>query len=207
MTPARGDHDARRAEVSAAVWRVLTVRGFGGLTLRAVANELGATTGLLTHYFPSKRALLRHALDLLDQSSSARPRPHTERAGPTAEGLPALRAALLDILPLTTEGVAGNRIWVSSWDAALADPELAADHAARYGRSRERLTTHVAAAQRRDELPTDRDPADLAAAAQGFVLGLVVQALFAPDEFPPDRQTALLDAFLADLSTPANAEA
>ena len=200
MTPARGDHEARRAEVSAAVWRVLTERGFAGLTLRAVAGELGATTGLLTHYFPSKRALLRYALDLLDEAHAARPRPHTEAAGPGAEGLAALRAALLDILPLTAESTAGGRIWVSSWDAALADPELAGDHAARYRRARTRMAGFAAAAQDRGELRTDRTPEDLAGAAQSFVLGLVVQALFAPQEFPADRQRAMLDAYLADLA-------
>ena len=200
MTPARGDHAARRAEVSAAVWRVLTERGFAGLTLRAVAGELGATTGLLTHYFPSKRALLRYALDLLDEAHAARPRPHTEAAGPDAEGLAALRAALLDILALTPESAAGGRIWVSSWDAALADPELAADHAARYRRARTRMAGFAATAQKRGELRTDRTPEDLAGAAQSFVLGLVVQALFAPEEFPPERQRQLLDDFLADLS-------
>lgn len=84
MPPARGDHDARRRDVSEAVWRVLVARGFGGLTLRAVAAEMGASTGLLTHYFPSKRALLRSALDVLAQRSDERPR----RTAP-AEGLPA----------------------------------------------------------------------------------------------------------------------
>ncbi|SEM44290.1 TetR/AcrR family transcriptional regulator [Streptacidiphilus jiangxiensis] len=202
MTPARGDHEARRAEVSAAVWRVLTARGFAGLTLRAVAGELGATTGLLTHYFPSKRALLRYALDLLDEAHAARDRPHAEAAGPDAEGLTALRAALLDVLPLTPESTAGSRIWVSSWDAALTDPELAGDHAARYQRSRERIAAFARDAQQRGELRTDRGAEDLAAAAQGFVLGLVVQALFAPEQFPPQRQRALLDDYLTDLAAP-----
>ncbi|WP_258040274.1 helix-turn-helix domain-containing protein, partial [Streptomyces sp. SM9] len=81
MTPARGDHDARREDVSEAVWRVLAARGFGGLTLRAVAGEMGATTGLVTHYFPSKRALVRHALEVLDRRSAGRPRPAEERVG------------------------------------------------------------------------------------------------------------------------------
>lgn len=152
MTPARGDHDARRTEVSQAVWRVLAARGFGGLTLRAVATEMGATTGLLTHYFPSKRALVRHALDVLDRRSADRPRPATERAG-AASGLVMLRARLLDILPLDAESAASNRIWVGSWDVALADPELADEHAARYRQGRERMTEHIAEAQSLGELP------------------------------------------------------
>ncbi|MFI9269611.1 TetR/AcrR family transcriptional regulator [Kitasatospora sp. NPDC052896] len=197
MTPARGDHEARRRDVSEAVWRVLAAHGFGGLTLRAVAAEMNASTGLLTHYFPHKRALLACALEVLDQRSAERPRHQAP-----SEGLPALRAALLDILPLAPESAARNRIWVCSWDVALADPELAAAHAVRYRRGRERLAGHVAAAQRRGELPATTATADLAAAAQSFALGLVVQALFAPEEFPPERQIALLDDWLAATATP-----
>ncbi|MFF2079924.1 TetR/AcrR family transcriptional regulator [Kitasatospora sp. NPDC058162] len=202
MTPARGDHDARRSEVSEGVWRVLSTRGFEGLTLRAVAAELGASTGLLTHYFPNKRALLSHALEELDRRSAARPRRLAPADGtpPPPEGLARLRAALLDVLPLDEATESGNRIWVSSWDVALADPELAAAHAGRYARSRVALTALVADAQRLGELPAGADPAGLAAGAQAFVLGLVVQSLFAPAEFPAERQIALLDAHLAGLT-------
>ncbi|KOX14050.1 TetR/AcrR family transcriptional regulator [Nocardiopsis sp. NRRL B-16309] len=195
MPRTKGDHEARRRDVSEAVWRVLAARGFGGLSLRAVAAELDATTGLLTHYFPTKRDLVKHALDLLEERSAARPR----RAA--AEGLPAVRAALLDILPITDAAADGNRVWVSSWDAALADPELRGDHARRYGRSRERLRDLVATAQRLGDLPA-ADPARMAAGAQSFVLGLVVQALFDPAAFPPRYQVELLDDYLSALACP-----
>lgn len=189
----KGDHDARRRDVSAAVWRVLAAHGFGGLTLRAVATEMGATTGLLTHYFPSKKDLVAHALTLLDERRAARP------DHPAPDGLGALRAMLLAILPSTPRAAADNRIWVGSWDAALADPDLAAGHAARYAGSRERIRHHVRTAQRLGELPP-ADPDDVAAALQSFTLGLIVQALFAPDAFPPERQTRLLDDYLAALA-------
>ncbi|MEU8579894.1 TetR/AcrR family transcriptional regulator [Streptomyces abikoensis] len=192
MPRTKGDHEARRREVSEAVWRVLAAHGFGGLTLRAVAAELGATTGLLTHYFPAKRDLVAYALDLLAERTAARPR---RAAG---EGLSAVRAALLDILPLTAEATASNRIWVSSWDTALADPALSDDYGRKYARSREKLSDLVATAQRLGELPPG-DPERVAAGAQSFVLGLVVQALFSPTAFPPERQVELLDDYLAAL--------
>ncbi|WP_116244118.1 TetR/AcrR family transcriptional regulator [Nocardiopsis sp. FIRDI 009] len=195
MPRTRGDHEARRRDVSEAVWRVLAAHGFGGLTLRAVATELDATTGLLTHYFPTKRDLVTYALDLLERRTEARPRPVAE------QGLTAVRAALLDILPLTAEATDSNRVWVSSWDAALADPGLSRDHARRYARSRDRLCELVTAAQRLGELPAG-DPDRIAAGAQSFVLGLVVQSLFDPAAFPPDRQVALLDDYLAGLAAP-----
>ncbi|MFD5424323.1 TetR/AcrR family transcriptional regulator [Streptomyces sp. NPDC127084] len=196
MPRTKGDHEARRRDVSAAVWQVMATRGFAGLTLRAVATELGATTGLLTHYFPTKRALVEHALDLLEQRTASRPRRHADKGGEGRGGLAAVRDALLDILPLTPEATDSNRIWVSSWDAALSDPELSVDYARKYEEGRDRLSRRVAAAQAIGELPPG-DPSDIAARAQSFVLGLVVQALFDPAAFPPRRQVQLLDEYLA----------
>ncbi|WP_199549444.1 TetR/AcrR family transcriptional regulator [Streptomyces sp. N35] len=192
MPRTKGDHEARRRDVSAAVWQVMATRGFAGLTLRAVAAELGATTGLLTHYFPTKRALVAYALNLLEERTLARPR----RTSGT--GLPSVRDALLDILPLTPEATDSNRIWVSSWDAALSDPELSAEYARKYADSRDRLRERVLAAQELGELPP-ADASQIASAAQAFVLGLVVQALFDPAAYPPDRQVELLDAYLSGL--------
>ncbi|MGX1541003.1 TetR/AcrR family transcriptional regulator [Streptomyces adustus] len=193
MPRTKGDHEARRRDVSAAVWQVMATRGFAGLTLRAVATELGATTGLLTHYFPTKQALVEYALDLLEQRTVSRPRRHT------GEGLAAFRDALLDILPLTPEATDSNRIWVSSWDTALSDPALSTDHARKYAKGRDRLIERVAAAQELGELPPG-NAARIAAGAQAFVLGLVVQALFDPAVFPPARQVELLDDYLAALT-------
>jgi hypothetical protein len=97
-----------------------------------------------------------------------------------------------------------NRVWVSFWDPALADPELGEVQAARDARWRGRLRPHVSAARERGELPAGADTDDLVATAAAFAHGLVVQALFAPDLFPPDRQAALLDAFLAGLAAPGS---
>ncbi|WP_141580852.1 TetR/AcrR family transcriptional regulator [Actinomadura sp. WMMA1423] len=193
--PARGDHDARRRDVSEAVWRVLAARGFTGLTLRAVAAEMDASTGLLTHYFPSKKALVAHALDLAEERTANRPR----REAPP--GLASLRAALLDVLPLTPAASDMNRVWVGSWDMALADPELGERQRRRYDAWRGRLRPHVVTAVERGELPPATGVDDTVASAAAFAHGLVVHALFAPDAYPPTRQTAMLDAFLASLTT------
>jgi AcrR family transcriptional regulator len=189
MAPPRGDHDARRRDVSEAVWRVLAGRGFGQLTLRAVAAEMGGSTGLLTHYFPTKRALVRYAHGVAEERTNTR----VPRVAPD-EGLPALRAALLDVLALTPEAVAMSRVWVSFWDAAIGDPELAATETARYERWRGKLRPHVRTAVDLGHIAGPVD--DVVVTVAAFTHGLVVQALFDPDRFPPDRQTQLLDDFL-----------
>ncbi|MEU1121741.1 MULTISPECIES: TetR/AcrR family transcriptional regulator [unclassified Streptomyces] len=199
MPPAPGDREARRKDVSEAVWRVLADKGFGGLTLRAVAAEMDVSTGMLMHYFPTKRALVTHALDLLEKRTADRPR----RARP-AEGLATVRVMLLDILPLTPDDTARNRVWVSSWDLSLADEQLAAEQADRYTRLRAMIRPHLVAARDLGELPADADPEQLAATAVAFTHGLVVQALFDPARFPEDVQTALLDGFLTSIAVAAH---
>ncbi|MFD8742193.1 TetR/AcrR family transcriptional regulator [Streptomyces sp. NPDC059616] len=197
MPPAPGDREARRDDVSRAVWQVLADKGFGGLTLRAVAAAMGVSTGMLMHYFPTKRALIAHALDLLEKRTEERPR----RDRP-AGGLATVRAMLLDILPLTEGDTARNRIWVSSWDLALADDGLATDQADRYTRLRSTLRPHFEAARGLGEVPAAADPEQLAATAVAFTHGLVVQALFDPGRFPEDVQIAMVDDFLASITPP-----
>jgi AcrR family transcriptional regulator len=188
--PAKTDHEARRRDVSAAVWRVLAAGGFDALTLRAVAAELGASTGLVMHYFPSKQALIKHALELAEERTRALV-PRTSD----------LRTALAAVLPLTPEAIEINRVWVSSWDAALADADLHALEQARYRRWRARLRPLVIRAQADGDLPPG-DPSDLAAALAAFTHGLVVQSLFDPRTFGRNRLLHLLDAHLSALRPP-----
>jgi AcrR family transcriptional regulator len=190
--PAKGDHDARREDVSAAVWAVLAAKGFGGLTLRAVAAQMGASTGLLTHYFATKRDLVHYALGVADERTAAR-----ALADPEVPGLAGLRAALLHVLTANQM----NRVWVSSWDAALGDPELANREAARYARWRRRLREHVRAAQENGDIAATENADDIVATAASFTHGLVVQALFDQRNFPLKRRIRLLDQFLAAIST------
>lgn len=185
----------RREDVAAAVWRVLDHAGFAGLSMRAVARELDATTGIVTHYFPSKRELTSFALGLLAERSGARERPATAR-GPAD-----LPSALLDMLPLDDVSQTSNRIWISSWDAALADERHAAEHAERYRASRAKVAGLVAEflpESERDDERVDRVTESL----HSFVLGLTVQAVLDPAAYPPERQIALLDGILRDLGMP-----
>lgn len=191
--PARTDHDVRRREAAEAVWRVLARDGFAALSLRAVAAEMGATTGLVTHYFGGRAELVDHALVLLHERTDA-------TLGDTEAplGLGSLRSRLLAVLPTTDDGAELSRIWVGFWGPALSDPGLTDREAARYERWREWLRPHVRAAQAAGELggADDETVVDLLTTVTH---GLVVQALFDPDRFPPGRQAVLLDAQLAAL--------
>ncbi len=192
--PTRGDHDARREDVSEAVWQVLARCGVGGLTIRSVAAEMGATTGLVSHYFPTKKALIAHARSVAElRTTQLHRRPSPE------PGLAALRNAILDVLALTPEMVAMSKAWVSFWDAAIGDAELSAGETIRYEKWRQRLRLIVIEAQERLELDPELSPDDFSVIIGAFAHGLVVQSLFDAERFSPKRQTALVDRFLAQI--------
>jgi AcrR family transcriptional regulator len=194
--PVTVDHDVRRREVAEAVWRVLAATGFAGLSLRAVAKELGATTGLLTHYFRSKRELVQHALEVVHERTA----PRMAAAGEGVGGLDGLRARLRAVLVEDDEATLLSRVWVGFWDLALADAELGAGEAARYERWRARLRPLVDEAVAAGELAVGRDTETVVDLLTAFTHGLVVQALFDPERFPAQRQHAVLDELLTALS-------
>jgi AcrR family transcriptional regulator len=194
--PVTVDHDVRRREMAEAVWRVLAGTGFAGLSLRAVAREMGATTGLLTHYFRTKRELVQHALAVVHERTA----PRMQEAESSDPGLAGLRVRLRAVLVGDAEATVLSKVWVGFWDLALADAELGRAEAARYERWRDRLRPLVDEAIGAGELAGDRETVvDIVTA---FTHGLVVQALFDPDRFPAERQYAVLDALLAALVSP-----
>src|SRR4029453_3031976 len=55
------DHEERRAELGAAVWRLASREGLEAVTVRRVAEEAGWSTGAVVHYFSDKEELLLFA--------------------------------------------------------------------------------------------------------------------------------------------------
>lgn len=53
----------QRRRIAEATCRLVAEHGIEGASLRRVARELGGTTGLVTHYYPTKDALLEAALE------------------------------------------------------------------------------------------------------------------------------------------------
>ena len=55
------DHEERRTELAAAVWRLASRDGLEAVTVRRVAEEAGWSTGAVVHYFADKEDLLLFA--------------------------------------------------------------------------------------------------------------------------------------------------
>jgi AcrR family transcriptional regulator len=61
--PRTVQHNRRRREIFEAASAILTTGGYSALTLRALADSLGGSMTLVTHYFPSQSDLMKSMLE------------------------------------------------------------------------------------------------------------------------------------------------
>ncbi|MFI1995848.1 TetR/AcrR family transcriptional regulator [Actinoplanes sp. NPDC020271] len=115
------DHDARRAELLAATWRVVRSRGVEGTTTRAIADEAGCSLSVLAHFLGGKDDILVAAQRAVYDRIVER----AFRIGGSLYGLAALRAALDAVLPIDEERAADAHVNVAFAGAALSHPLLA----------------------------------------------------------------------------------
>src|SRR5918998_3739890 len=94
------DHEQRREELAAAVWRLASRDGLEAVTVRRVAEEAGWSTGALVHYFADKEELLLFAFRTVADRVMRR---LAEAEGQETDPLLLARAALVEGLPLDRE--------------------------------------------------------------------------------------------------------
>ncbi|MGW4485703.1 TetR/AcrR family transcriptional regulator [Amycolatopsis sp. NPDC004368] len=191
--PRQRDVEAQRELLSGAVWQVLAAEGLPGLTVRAVADRAGCTTGLVMHAFPTKQALLLQARDLLHQRTAER-----ADAAEASGAAPAtvLRDVLCHAATLTPEAADEARVWVGFLAAALADPALAERHRSHNRAFITRVTRLVGACRPRWSHPRrERTAKRLIALVEGL------NALTAADPlaYPPAVHRDAIAVALAEL--------
>lgn len=191
------DHEARRAELAAAVWRLASREGLDAVTIRRVAAEAGWSTGALAHYFDDKEELLLFAFETVADRVGRRIVKAAERArGP----LELVRTQLVEGLPIDTERRAEVRVWFAFLGLAETRPRLAKAGRDAYRLWRERVAKTLAAAQRGGLLDDSTDVEREAAALIALVDGIAIQATFDPRSVSAERQLEILDDRLARLA-------
>ena len=138
------DHERRRDELAAAVWRLAAREGLEGITVRRVAEEAGCSTGALVHYFADKEELLLFAFRTVAERVQRRLARAEER---TAEPLELARGMLIEGLPLDRDRQAEVRVWFSFLGLALTRPALARAQRLAYRAWRERWQSTLREAQ------------------------------------------------------------
>jgi AcrR family transcriptional regulator len=184
------DLPAQHERLSRAVWEVLAGQGIERLTIRAVAAAAGCTTGLVMHRFPNRRALLRHARQLLHERTRARADALEAAAATPGD---ALRAVLAQGMALDEETARESVVWVGFLAATVGDDELAAVHHANNQAWRDRISRLVAAVA--PAWPSRR-VTTTAFALIAMVEGAAALASADPATYPAKAQQAMLDATL-----------
>ncbi len=168
--------DDRRAELAAAAYSMIAERGIQGLSLRALARELGATTGLVSHHFLNRTELVQAALAHSRDRSTERANAVLPDAGP----LELLGA----ILPIDEDLIESWRFALGIRMAGAFDPELAEFDA---------TIGHIWDKYLPDLLEgITPDTKSAARYLVALVDGIALHAILNPDEWPPEVQLAHL---------------
>jgi AcrR family transcriptional regulator len=184
------DHEARRAALGEAVWRVALRRGLEEATLREIAAEAGWSTGVLTHYFADKDELVCFAFRLVVERASDR----YLAAAEAEDSVDRIRAALRETLPLDEERLAEARVWLAFLGRSLSHPGLAEERRAFYAQWRASLAGLIEDGRRRGHLRPGLDAEAEAVGLIALVDGLALQAVSDPTALDAARQEKLLDA-------------
>lgn len=187
--PKKVDHDARREELVLAAWRVIAAQGIDEVTIRDIARESGYSSGVLAHYFENKDDLLAHALRL--SHTRIRKRYAAEVETPVATD--ALKAILLDNLPLDEQRDLETRIEMSFWARALRNEALHEIQEQESETLRALLRELVEQAQKDGGVSPKHNREEVLEVLGAMIDGLSLHALLYPERLPPKRQAAVME--------------
>lgn len=186
----------RRVEVSDAAWRVIVRDGLDRTSMRAIAQELGSTTGVVTHYFRDKDELMLFALDRVIAQTIT----HMQASAEGYTGLERLERMLLTALPLKPGDETEWQIWVAFLGYAIGRERLMAEHRRRYADLRQLVLKELQALQAvqliRADLDLNLEANALVALADGIGTGFVID----PTHFTPESQQFLVRRYISGLS-------
>ena len=186
------DHEQRREELAAAVWRLASREGLDAVTIRGVSAEAGWSTGALHHYFADKEELLLFAFQTVADRVGRRV---AKARDESSEPVELVRALLAIGLPLDVERRDETRVWFAFLGLALTRPPLARAQALAYHAWRKLVADALRDAQELGDIDEAVDVEREAAALVALVDGLAVQASFDPSCL----DEALVDERLAGL--------
>jgi len=187
--PKKVDHEARREELVLAAWRVIAARGIDEVTIREIARESGYSSGVLAHYFENKDDLLAHALRL--SHTRIRKRYDDEVQAPAAAD--ALKAILLDNLPLDEQRDLETRIEMSFWARALRNEALHEIQQQESETLRKLLRELVEKAQVDGAIAAEHDREEILELLGAVIDGISLHALLYPGRLPAKKQAAVME--------------
>ena len=190
--PARGDHQQRRQQVARIAADLVAAGGLAAATHRRIAEAAGCSTTVVSHYFTDKRDLVTATYREVGDRVATR----VEAAHGSEDHLLAILEALL---PLDEDRTRDWRLLFTFLGLAATDAELTAEQRDRAAAARAQIETALTSDKQAGRLPADIDVAAAAGFLLSLVLGMGMQALFDPAEWPLERMRAVIADAVAQI--------
>jgi AcrR family transcriptional regulator len=185
----------RRLEVSQAAWRVIVREGLDRTSMRAIAQEIGCTTGVVTHYFRDKQELILFALNQVTQSLLKAMQ--AERA--QGLGIDRLLNMVSAFLPLDGERQAILKVWLAFLGYAVGRDSLMVEHQRSAALLREVMIQELQALQSAKLIRDDADLELEANALLALVNGVSLDFLIQAKPLSPDQQQQVIRRYVDEL--------
>jgi AcrR family transcriptional regulator len=188
----------RKEEIIAAAIRVIARKGVPGASMRAIAREMGLTTGVITHYFSDKNELLREALQ-----SFFDPWLKTIDSGKSLGNpweklqnifLPGITELLLDR--------GRKQVWLGMLLQMEHQPQLAQAYREKYGRIRDIAFALIRQCQNEGFIRPELDPVVEGNRLFAVIDGLLVAVLGEPERFNENLLWRIMNSQVEALRAP-----
>ena len=186
--PKAMNYKGRRLEVTEAAWRVIVREGLDRTSMRAIAQELGSTTGVVTHYFRDKDELTLFALEQVfknlfqDMTASVKGK----------RGLERLEQMIFAALPVEPSGIRGWQIWIAFLGYAIGREKLIEEHRKRYDSLQQMIHQELTSLQLAKLIREDIDLMLEANVLIALVDGIGTGCVIRPEQFHADQQRHLV---------------
>lgn len=191
--------DQRRTAILDAAARLIAERGYHAVRIADIARTVGASTGLVHYYFPTKDDVLRVAMGHGVNREFER---HTSELrkidGSYERLLRVIELQLPKVGPIRDE----LTIWLQYWAECSIRPELRPVHNEIYMRWHEMIARLVERGQRRGEFRSDVDSQTLALELTALIDGLVIHVLTGVADTTISTMRETLVAYVRDKLLP-----
>ena len=190
------DHNARREEIARATWTVIQKYGIDGVRLRDIADQVGFTTGVFSHYFRDKSSLLRYAFNLSFERINENLASSNKSV---SSGLKQFRDALVALVPDNRNPASVAFISMCFGIRNLNDPLLMADYKKKRKQYSQLLKSYLSDAAAQHEIRIGQITGDALDLSFAVLDGVCIAALQNPSSYPRKRAIKIIDTMIDDL--------